>query len=180
MATGNETIEVKKGGTWQEPHVYTKTGGVWKPAYEVYVKDAGLWVPLYSKPVIAPRYTVPSQSRAGAACYVGLYWDGDGSLKYRAGDTTITATGENWLISGTASNYYVKLTVVSGPSPIGSAVANVVYQLNGDRDFYTWDTTADGNPITAEWKFELFDDAAGGAADLVDSHTYTLVAERTS
>jgi hypothetical protein len=87
-----------------------------------------------------------------SSAVAGYRLDSDGSMYRTIGSGTYTAFGGEWLLSGAASAYEARATLVSGTSPAGSALSSWLV-LSSDR---TWTlTTAATGYKTCELTIEI-------------------------
>jgi hypothetical protein len=68
---------------------------------------------------------------SGVTCYAVLEWNTNGTLKYNGLGSGPSTNGDagNWLVAGTASDYYLEITNLSG-SP---GTLNYVNDMSGGR-----------------------------------------------
>jgi len=90
--------------------------------------------------VVTTSWSFSGASETVVICYLSLLTDGN-SIGYRSTGLGGNITDEDWYTApavGVGSNYYVKFTIISGPTGIGTVYGsadNTWLQLNAQRDF---------------------------------------------
>lgn len=141
-------LKVWDGTAWTSASaIKVWNGTAWTSATAGKVWDGSAWQPFFSGAVQISEFTVLSQDNFGdggfpgpntnyeARSYVYFYANGHYQLvsgNYNSADAVVE--DRIWLLSGTASDYGIKITSASG-NPLTTGDADVVYQLNTTRYF---------------------------------------------
>jgi len=110
-----------------------------------------------------------AQFRASGTCQSGIRLGSSGVLSTIQGNGGFSAVSGEWLISGTASGFYVQRTIISGTLEVdpGSGFK----QLNANRDYDNQKSSA-GTKTTVVF-FEISSDVSG--VPVVDTATHTFI-----
>lgn len=120
-------------------------------------------------PVLTLLANVASQGETSTV-YSGVRFGADGNIYKLQSSGGYSVVGQ-WLLNGTASDYYVARTVVTGS--LVSDSGNDV-QLNTDRTYYVTDTTANGSSVQASVSFSITN--SGGGTVYSGPRTYSFSA----
>ena len=101
----------------------------------------------------------------------GVRFGTDGNI-YRASITGAWQQIATWLLQGTASSYYVQISVDSGALDQSSGDAA---QLNANADYYITDSDPSSFPATCTVTFEISSDS-GGSTVVAGPKTYNFEA----
>jgi hypothetical protein len=115
---------------------------------------------------------------SGVTCYAVLEWNADGSLKYNALGSGPSTSGDagDWLVAGTATDYYLDITNLSGSPGTLNYVNDMSggrAQLGTDRHVGVTETTT-GQTHACTFDIEYWDAPTGGT--MLYSQTFTLEA----
>ena len=91
---------------------------------------------------------------SGADAYSGVRFSSDGQMYAFQAEGGVTNIG-SWLVSGTASDFYIVSTVDSGS--LQTDPGRGPLQLNANRDFNCIDTSYVGGAVTATVSFTIED-----------------------
>ena len=117
--------------------------------------------------------TVDNELIFDSPCHSGIRLGSDGVLQtFQANGGLSTKQGE-WLVSGTASTFYVQRTIISGTLEVDAGAGFL--QLNANRDYDNKKST-EGTKITVVF-FEIADSAAG--TNILDTATMTFISQQT-
>ncbi len=117
--------------------------------------------------------TIISFSTSGTV-YSGVRFGSDGVLYRFQPNGGVSALPLQWLLSGTASDYYVSRTVGSGTLDVDAGAGPL--QLNANRDYNIQNSMI--GIETAEVFFEIASDVSG--SPVVGEGTITFQAEKES
>lgn len=114
-----------------------------------------------------------SNARDSGTCHSGVRFGSSGVLSKIQPNGGFSAVSGEWLVSGTASGFFVQHTILSGTLEVDPAVATW-NQLNVNRDYDNQRSSA-GTKITVVF-FELSSDVSG--VPLLDTATMTFESEQ--
>lgn len=114
-----------------------------------------------------------SNGRISGTCHSGIRLGSDGILYLIQANGGFSAFSGEWLITGTASDFYVQHTIISGTLEVDPPVATW-NQLNTNRDYDNQKSSA-GIKIT-EVFFEFSSDMSG--SPIVETATMVFESEQ--
>jgi len=114
-----------------------------------------------------------SNVRESGTCHSGVKFGSDGILSKLQANGGFTAISGQWLVSGTASGFFLQHTIISGTLEVDPPVATF-NQLNTDRT-YDNQKSSSGTKTTVVF-FELSSDVSG--SPIVDTATMTFISEQ--
>lgn len=140
-----------------------------------YYWNGSLWVPLIR--IISCSDTTVNNTRQDADCHARYKIDNDQFI-YKSDEAgNYGASFEEYVLVGSATDYYVERTINSGSLDVDDIGGSRV-NLGTDREIAVIDTTIDGNPKTANVTLDFYDAATGG--NLLDTADITLTALKES
>ena len=110
--------------------------------------------------------------RESGTCHSGIRLGLNGVLSIIQGNGGFSAVSGEWLISGTASGFFVQHTIISGT--LEDEPAGGFLQLNANRDYDNQKSSA-GIKTTVVF-FEISSDVSG--VPVVDTATMTFISEQ--
>ena len=111
-------------------------------------------------------------SRISGTCHAGVSLGSDGVLSHIQSNGGFSAIIGQWLVNGTASDFFVQRTIVSGTLQVDPGAGFL--QLNVDR---TYDNQRTGPGIsTTELFLEVSSDISG--VPIVETATFILICEQ--
>ena len=113
----------------------------------------------------------------GQTAYSGVRFGSDGNV-YRNSGTSASSwqVAGTWLVKGSAANYDVTRTVVSG-ALASDAGDNQNLSTDAPVDYYITDTTSTGGAVTCEVEFSITDTTQ---STTYVTRTYSFYAEKTA
>lgn len=165
------TENVKLFGSWYSIVPWVKIAGAWKNVATSYVRIAGAWKVVYQAVTVAISNQNISDSAAGAPSLASYGLANTGVASWATINSGSGTFGGEWLPSGTASNYDVRVTVNSG-SLDGSSSATGSWLNLGTTRSWAVARSSVGNQ-SANLTVEIRD---AGTLSVLDSATITLSA----
>ncbi len=111
-------------------------------------------------------------SRGSGTCHSGVVFGSDGILSKIQAEGGLSSISGQWLVSGTASTFYLQRTITSGTLEADPGTGFL--QLNAARTFDNQKSSA-GEKTTVVF-FELSSDVSG--VPIVDTATMTFVSDQ--
>jgi len=110
--------------------------------------------------------------RISGTCHSGIRLGSDGVLSTIQGNGGFSAISGEWLVTGSASGFFVQRTIVSGTLEVDPGTGFL--QLNADRTYDNQKSSA--GTKTTEVFFEISSDVSG--TPIVDTATMTFISEQ--
>ena len=166
-------MHVKVGGVWETlSGVHVKVAGTWEACKTVWVKVAGVWEEVYNSLKVQLNTMLLYNGGIGTNVYSGFKVDSDGTM-YKRNSSGTYASQFSWLLNGSNTEVWVKVSKNSGTTPLGITM-DTVYACTADRACYLLRTT-DG-VTTCNVTVYLYADSGG--TDELTNRSYTITAER--
>jgi len=166
-------IEVNVGGVWKTVSgIEVNIAGVWKTVSNIETNIAGVWKSVSSALSALFNTNGDDNVRTGATCYVGLQINSSGT-EYEYTSTGGTTSIGTWLNSGTTSEVWVEMVLVSGTwNSINAGTGRLATTTT--RSWRASRTSLGIKTVRANFKFW---DAASGGSLLDETGTITFRAE---
>lgn len=166
------TFKVKKSGAFSDPTaVKRKSGGSFIDVGFVKVMKGGVWVTVWPT---TPVVSITDQEIIRTSTLnttAGYALNASGAVEKTEG--TSTTTLETWLLSGSAGDYQVRATLLSGDTPSGTF--GTWQTLSSTRTWSLQDVVADATVLSAIFTVEIRLTSSGV---VLDTATIELTSEK--
>lgn len=128
------------GGTWRlMSHIYYNDGGTWRDLSEVWYKDGSTWRQVFgtSAPSGGANIANHTISSTDAVNGAGYRLASSGDAQQDAGAGSYSNIAGEWLVTGAAADYEVRVTETSGT--LSTGITGVWQALSANR---TWTVVA--------------------------------------
>lgn len=147
------TFKVKKSGSFSDPAaVKRKASGSWTDVGFVKVKKGGVWEQVWPLAALVSITDQTINQVAPTATEAAYILNSTGIVQQKLG--AVTSTIETWLLSGAASAYEARATLLVGDAPTGSALGTWL-SLGTTRTWSLSDAVVDVTALRAELTVEI-------------------------